>query len=187
MVLEAATDRDGLIEILCSNQSLQNLICCLHRHAAEIWNKMSAVGVGSEATFYARLVYFNGVVKHWMLHTITTLRVLSPKGKQIATVATPVCRDVGESFETMGNAMVDFLLVRVGFVICLTDTLGDNLRVAFFVASVLAIRALHTRSIFKEFSTQRTAHDVVELLCDELVALLLVNIVFLLTHGTLTV
>lgn len=72
MVLEAATDRNGLIEILCSNQSLQDLIRCLHRHAAEVRNKVSAVGVGREATF------------------ITTLRVLSPKGKQIATVATPV-------------------------------------------------------------------------------------------------
>ena len=68
-------------------------------------------------------------------------------------MATPVRRDIGEAFETMGNAMVDLLLVGVGFVVCLTDTLGDNLRVAFFVASVLAIRALHTRSIFKEFST----------------------------------
>lgn len=83
--------------------------------------------------------------------------------------------------------MVDLLLVGVGFVVCLTDTLGDNLRVAFLVASVLAIRALHTRSIFKEFSTKRTAHDVVELLGDEFVALLLVDVIFLLTHGTLTV
>ena len=63
MVLEAATDRDGLIQILRSNQSLQNLVCCLHRHATEIRNKMSAVGVGSEATFYAKLVYFNDPVK----------------------------------------------------------------------------------------------------------------------------
>ena len=64
MVLEAATNRNGLIEILCSNQSLQDLVCCLHRHAAEVRNKMSAVGVGSEATFYAKLVYFNDPVKH---------------------------------------------------------------------------------------------------------------------------
>lgn len=83
--------------------------------------------------------------------------------------------------------MIDLLLVWVGFVVGLADTLGNDFRVALFVASVLAVGTLHTRGILEKFSTQRTTHDVVELLGDELVTLLLVNVLFLLAHGTLTV
>lgn len=83
--------------------------------------------------------------------------------------------------------MVDLLFVGVGLVVGLADTLGDNLRVAFAVAGVFAIRALHARSILEEFSAQRTAHDVVELLGNELVTLLLVNLFLLLADSTLTI
>lgn len=83
--------------------------------------------------------------------------------------------------------MVDFLLVRIGLVVGFADTLGDNLRVTLAVAGVLAIRTLHAGSILEEFSTQCTAHNVVKLLGDELVALLLVNLLLLLANGTLTV
>lgn len=83
--------------------------------------------------------------------------------------------------------MIYLLFVGVGFVIGFADTLGDDLRIAFAMASVFAIRALHTRSILEEFSTQRTAHDVVELLSDEFVTLLLVNLFLLLADSTLTV
>jgi hypothetical protein len=55
------------------------------------------------------------------------------------------------------------------------------------MAGVLAVRTLHACGILEKFSTQRTAHDVVELLSDELVTLLLVHLFLLLTHGTLTV
>lgn len=102
-------------------------------------------------------------------------------------MATPIGGKVGKPFEAMRNAVVDLLFVGVGFVVGLADTLGDNLRVALFVTCVLAVGTLHTRSILEKFSTQRTAHDVVELLGDELVALLLVNLLLLLTNGTLTV
>lgn len=102
-------------------------------------------------------------------------------------MAAPVGGDVGEPFEAMGNAVVDLLLVWVGLVVCLADTLCDNLGVALAVTGVLAIRALHACSILEEFSAQRTAHDVVELLGDKLVALLFVNLLLLLAHGTLTV
>lgn len=87
----------------------------------------------------------------------------------------------------MRDAVVDLLLVGIGFVVCLADAFGNNLRVAFAVASVLAVRTLHTRSILEEFSAQRATHDVVELLGDELVALLLVNFLLLLTHSTLAI
>lgn len=83
--------------------------------------------------------------------------------------------------------MVDLLLIWVGLIVCFADTFGNNLGVAFAMASVLAIRTLHARGVFEELSAQSAAHDVVELLCDELVALLLVDLFFLLAHGTLTV
>jgi hypothetical protein len=119
--------------------------------------------------------------------TRAALRIFASKGKQIATVATPVRGDVGKAFESVGNAVVDFLLVRIGLVIGFADTLGDNLGVTLAVAGVLAIRTLHAGSILEELSTQCTTHNVVELLGDKLVALLLMNFLLLLAHSTLTV
>lgn len=83
--------------------------------------------------------------------------------------------------------MVDLFLVGVGLVVCLADTLGNNLRVAFTMASILAVCALHTRGVLEEISTQRTAHDVVELLGDELVTLLFVDLFLLLPNSTLSI
>lgn len=83
--------------------------------------------------------------------------------------------------------MIDLLLIRVGFVVGLADALRNDLRVTFSVTGVLAIRTLHTSGILKKFSTKRTTHDVVELLGNKLVTLLLVDVFFLLAHGTLTV
>lgn len=87
----------------------------------------------------------------------------------------------------MGNPVVDLLLVGIGLIVCLADTLGDNLGIAFAMASILAVRALHTCGVLEEISTQRTAHDVVELLGDKLVALLFVDLFLLLADGTLSV
>lgn len=53
----------------------------------------------------------------------------------------------------MGDPVVDLLLIGIGFIVGLADTLGDNLGVAFSMASILAIRALHTRSVLEEIST----------------------------------
>lgn len=99
----------------------------------------------------------------------------------------PIGREVGEAFEAVGNTVVDLLFVGIGLVIGLADTFGDDFWVAFAMASVLAIRALHASSIFEEFSTQRTAHDIVELLRNELVSLFLVNLFLFLADGTLAV
>lgn len=87
----------------------------------------------------------------------------------------------------MGNAVVDLLLVWIRFVVGLADTFGDNLRVTLAVAGVFAIRALHASGILQKVATKSTAHDIVELLCNELVALFLVNLFFLLADGSLTV
>ena len=121
------------------------------------------------------------------LHTATSLGVLAAKGQQVPAVTAPVGGEVGETFEAVRNPVVDLLLVWIGLVVRLTDTLGDNLGVAFAVAGVFAVRTLHPRRVFEEVSAQRTAHDVVELLSDELVALLLVDLLLLLPHGTLSI
>ena len=68
-------------------------------------------------------------------------------------MAAPVCGNVGKSFEAMGNAMIDLLLVRVGLVVGFADTLCDNLGVTLAVTGVFAIRALHASGILEEFST----------------------------------
>jgi hypothetical protein len=122
-----------------------------------------------------------------LLPTRAAFGIFASKRKQIAAVATPVRGDVGKPFETVGNAVIDLLLVRIGLVVGFADTLGNNLGVTLAVAGVLAIRTLHAGSILEEFSTQCTAHNVVKLLGDELVALLLMNLLLLLAHGTLTV
>lgn len=60
-------------------------------------------------------------------------------------MAAPIGSNIGESLEAMGDAMVDLLLVRVRLGIRLADTFCDNAWVAFGVASVLAVFALHAR------------------------------------------
>lgn len=80
--------------------------------------------------------------------------------------------------------MIDLLFVGARVRIRLADALRYDLRVAAFVASVLAVGALHARSILEEISTQRTSHDVVEGLRSEFVAVLLHHILLLLPDST---
>lgn len=79
--------------------------------------------------------------------------------------------------------MVEFGFIRIGFGVGLGDTLGDDLWITFLVASVIAIRALHTRGVFEEFTTESTTHNVVKLLLNKLVAILFDNLFFTLTNG----
>jgi hypothetical protein len=102
-------------------------------------------------------------------------------------VTTPIGRDVGESLEAMRNTVIDLLLVGIRFVVGLADTLGDDLWIALSVTGIFTVGTLHAGSIFQENTTKCTAHDVVELLGDKLVTLLLVNLLLLLSDGTLTV
>ena len=83
--------------------------------------------------------------------------------------------------------MVDLLFVGVRLVVGLADTFGNDLGITFGVAGVLAIRALHAGRVFEEVSAECTAHDVIELLLDEFVALLLVDLFLLLPDRTLSV
>ena len=83
--------------------------------------------------------------------------------------------------------MIELLLVRVGLCIRFTDTFRDDLGVAFFMARVLAILALHAGGILQKFSTKGTTHDIVELLEHKFVAIKLMNLFFALADGTFTV
>lgn len=83
--------------------------------------------------------------------------------------------------------MVDLFFFRVCFVVCFADTLGDHLGVALAMASIFAVGTLHSCSVFQEVAAKSTAHDIVELLRDELVTLLLVNLFLLLSDGTLAI
>ena len=102
-------------------------------------------------------------------------------------MATPVGRNVGKSFETMRDTVVDLLLVGIGLVVGLADTLGDDLGIALAMTGVLAIGTLHAGCILQKIAAKSATHDVVELLRDELVSLLLVDFFLLLTDSTLTV
>lgn len=68
-------------------------------------------------------------------------------------MTTPICAHIRKLLETMGNAVIDLLLVGIGLRIRLTDTLGNNAGIALRVTSVLAIFALHTSRILEELAT----------------------------------
>ena len=102
-------------------------------------------------------------------------------------MTTPIGRDVGKSFETMRNAVVDLLLVGIGLIIGLANTLGDNLGITLAMASILAIGTLHASCVFQKVTAKSTAHNVVKLLRNELVSLLFVNFFLLLSDSALTV
>lgn len=87
----------------------------------------------------------------------------------------------------MRNAVIDLLLVRIHLRKSLANTLREDLGITLGVASVFAVRTLHARRVFEKLPTERTPHDVVELLFDEFVALFLNDVLFLLAHGTLAV
>lgn len=122
-----------------------------------------------------------------VIHTRTPFGILPSERQQITAVAAPISRDVGVSLEPMRNAVVDLLFIRIGLIVCLANTLGHNFRVALSVTGILAVRALHTRCIFEEITTKSAPHNVVELLGNEFVALLLMDLFFLLTDSSLTV
>jgi phosphatidylglycerophosphatase A len=98
----------------------------------------------------------------------------------------PIGTQVRKRLETMRDAMVDLGFIWIRLRVGLRDTLGHHLRVAFLVASVLAVGTLHASSVLQEFATEGAPHDVVELLGDELVAILFVNLFLALANGTLS-
>jgi len=127
---------------------------------------VNAVSVTGETTFIALLGLF------------------PTKWQDVTAVTAPVGTHVGKVFEAVRNAVIELGLVWVGFGVGLSDALGNNLGVALLVTRVVAVRALHTGGILKELATERTTHNVVELLLDELVSVLLDDVFFTLANGT---
>lgn len=130
---------------------------------------MSALLMGSEIT----------------LRTLSA--VLFAKWQHVTAVAAPIGTNIGELLEAMRNAMVDLLLVWIGFCIRLTYTLRNHTGIALGVASILAVLALHAGGVFEEVTAECAAHDVVELLGHKLVTIHLVNKLLALTDSTLTI
>lgn len=101
-------------------------------------------------------------------------------------MAAPVRGHVREWLEPVGDAVVDLLLVRVRLCIALADALGDNAGEALCMTGVLAVLALHPGRVFEELAAERAAHNVVELLLDELVAVHLVDVLLSLADSALS-
>ena len=102
-------------------------------------------------------------------------------------MATPISSNVGETLKAMWDAMIDSILIWIGFIVCFADTLCNDFGVAFLMAGVLAIRTLHPGGILQEFTTKCTAHDIVELLLDKFMTLLLVDLFLLLSNSPLAI
>lgn len=83
--------------------------------------------------------------------------------------------------------MIDLLLIGISLRIGFTDALCNHAGVAFRMASVLAVLALHTGRVLQEVAAKRTSHDVVKLLRYELVSEHLVDQFLTLANGSLTV
>ena len=99
----------------------------------------------------------------------------------------PVGSHVGEVFKSVWDTMIELLLIRVGLRIRFADTFSNDLGVAFFMACIFAILALHTSGILQELSTKSTTHDIVELLEHKFMAVKFMDLFFALADGTFTI
>lgn len=102
-------------------------------------------------------------------------------------MTTPIGPKIRKSFETMRYPMIDLLFIGIGLVIRFADAFGDHTPSALLVAGVFAVRTLHASRVLDKVSTQGAAHDVVELLRDELMTLLLEHLFFLLADCSLSI
>lgn len=55
------------------------------------------------------------------------------------------------------------------------------------MAGVFAVFALHASRVLEKVATQRTAHDVIELLYNKFVTIQFVDLFFTLSHGTFAI
>lgn len=128
---------------------------------------MLAFGVAGNATFRALFSTFGAQWQH------------------VSTVTTPICANVGDGLETMRDAMVELVFVSVLVGICLGDALGNHLCKALSVAGVLTVFTL-IAAVDHELATQSTAHNVVKLLFDELMAVHFMDFLSSLSDSTST-
>jgi hypothetical protein len=80
--------------------------------------------------------------------------VFATEGKHVAAVTTPVCADIGEWFESVGDTVVDlfFVISCVRF----RDTFRYNLLMTLFMASVATIFTLITCSVEQKVAAEST-------------------------------
>ena len=160
----------GGLVLLLRPDTLQDLVCNGHRHAAEVGHKVDALGMGGEATLRAPPRVLLGA--NW---------------EHVTAMAAPVGRKVRKRLEAMGDPVVDLLLVGVRLSVALANTFGDDASVALGMACVLAVFTLHASRVFEEIPAEGAAHDVVELALDKLVAVHFVDLLLPLAHGALAV
>ncbi|KAH3677405.1 hypothetical protein OGATHE_000879 [Ogataea polymorpha] len=119
----------------------------------------------------------------------TTLRtlsnILSTPWKNIATMTTPFRASVCDLLKSMRNSVIELCFFWRRICAGSGNALINNVLVALLMAQKSAIFTLES-TVSEEIATNCTAHDVVELLLDELVAVVLVNFLFSLTNGTMT-
>ena len=102
--------------------------------------------MAAEGTFCTKVSSVWREELQWTLLT-GALFVFSTQWQDVATMAAPIGPHIGKIFKSVRNTMVELLLVGVGLCVRFTDTFRDDLGVAFFVARVLAILALHAGGI----------------------------------------
>ena len=83
--------------------------------------------------------------------------------------------------------MIKLLFFGVCLCVRLAYALGDDTSITLLMTGVFAIFTLHARRVLEEVSTLCAAHDVIELLLNEFVAVHLVDLLFTLPNGTFTV
>lgn len=145
----------------------QYLVGHLHRHTTKVRYKVGTVSVAHDTT----LGTFSDV--------LTTPR------QDVPTVATPFGTSIQHRLESMWDTVVQLGFIWVNIVVGFRNTFRDHLLVAFFVAQELTVLALEP-GVSQELSTQCTAHDIVELFLDKLMAQLFEDFLFLLTDGPVT-
>lgn len=103
--------------------------------------------MAAESAFYAKI---NSAQDKELQRTRLTraFLVFATQWQDVATMAAPIGPHVGEVLESVGDTMIELLLIRVAFRIRLADTFGDDLGVTLFVARIFAILALHTGGVF---------------------------------------
>ena len=79
--------------------------------------------------------------------------------------------------------MVDLLLVWISLRVALTDTLGDHAGIALSVTCIFAVLTLHSGRVLEEIATERTPHDVVELMLNKFMSIHFVNLFLALANG----
>lgn len=110
--------------------------------------------------------------------------ILPAPRQDMTTVAAPFRTTIRNWLETVRDAMVEFVFI-VDRIATLGDTLSHHLLVTFLVTQEAAVLTL-IPSVTQKFPTKRTAHNVVELFLNELMAVLLENLFLLLTDSAMT-